>query len=93
MIKKYTRKPKNILAIQWLGSNPHKVYEFTNGKSKIIECTGGGELVIPSPIVGDMIVPAGDYIIKDEHGNISMMDRDDFKDEYEYHIVDVNKKD
>jgi len=83
MIKKYTRKPETILAMKWTGSNPNKAYEFTNCQSMMVECTGGKELVIPAPFLGDIIVPEGDYIIKDKDGDIYMLSAGEFERQYE----------
>lgn len=62
------RKPKVFQSIQYTGEN----------KEEILSFMGGDKLPIP------FIVPfINNYLVKDEEGNMDVMDEEEFKKEFE----------
>lgn len=73
-VKIYVKKPIEIEALKWDGGNHRSMYEFLEGKDKLINPSGDNfyidfrkvdcGLVIKTS-EGDMIANVGDYIIKE----------------------------
>ncbi|MCD7949683.1 MAG: hypothetical protein LUG12_05440 [Erysipelotrichaceae bacterium] len=59
MIKKYTKRPVTIEAIQWLGNNTSEILDFCGSCCKIRD----NDLIIQT-LEGDHLVRVSDFIIK-----------------------------
>ena len=78
-VKRYIKKPVEIEAVLYDGTNHIEIEQFGNGE--IGYRTTSGELVI-STLEGDMLVSVGDYVIKGIKGEFYPCKPDIFKDSY-----------
>jgi hypothetical protein len=76
---KYRKKPVEIEAVQWTGSNKNEVKSFMNGQG---EWLTNGYIGIPT-LEGTMIAAPGDYIIKGVCGEYYPCKSDIFQLTYE----------
>lgn len=79
-MSKFRKKPVEVEAIQWTGSNPNRVKAFT-GEQAVINF-GSGELRIPT-LEGVMTAQAGDWIIRGVAGEFYPCKPDIFEQTYE----------
>lgn len=93
MVKKYTKKPVEIKAIQWTGDNIEEIYEFVgisnlSFNSKAID-QEIGELYIKT-LEGDMHASINDFIIKGIKGEFYPCKPDIFYETYSDSSIDLN---
>lgn len=77
MIKKYTKKPIPVEAMQWNGDNQDEVLNFIGESAEI----RGGSLYIKT-LEGDMLATIGSYIIKGVNGEFYPCKEDIFEKTY-----------
>ena len=80
MIKKYRKKPVEIEAVQWDGTNKVEIQQFMS--RYLDENTIYHHLIIPT-LEGDHIASKGDYIIKGVHGEFYPCKPDIFAETYD----------
>jgi hypothetical protein len=78
---KYRKKPVEIEAIQWIGTNLDEIRSFINVGRYYISTAG--DLVIPT-LEGDHIASKGDFIIKGVRGELYPCKPDIFRLTYDY---------
>lgn len=78
MIKKYVKRPIEIEAIQWKGSNSLEVEEFC----KECACNDRMPILMIYTLEGPMRASKGDYIIKGVNGEFYPCKKDIFKKTY-----------
>lgn len=78
MMPKFRKKPVEIEAIRFTGSNYEEIREFI-GKNTLCSDLS---IVIPT-LEGDMVAQKGDYIIKGVHGEFYPCKPDIFNETYE----------
>lgn len=67
MIKRYIKKPVEVEALEWDGTNCAEVAEFCGPDALFVECDGQKQLRIIT-LEGMMISSVGDFIIKGVDG-------------------------
>ena len=77
-VKRYRKKPVEVLAVQFNGENKVEIQEFVG---KYLDQTVKG-LIIPT-LEGDLIASAGDYIIQGVNGEFYPCKPDIFQKTYE----------
>lgn len=77
-MKRYRKKPVEIEAVQWKGTNASEVFAFAKGKVK----RAGLALSIQT-LEGLMFASLGDYIIKGVKGEFYPCKPDIFEETYE----------
>lgn len=82
-VKKYTKKPVTIDAIEWTGHNFDDIIEFDGNERVYLRM---GTLCIET-LEGDMKATIGDYIIKGVDGELYPCKPEIFKKTYEECIV------
>ena len=80
MIKKYIKKPVEVEAVQWTGTNIDEIEKFA--REHIYEHTTIAKIAI-STQEGIMVANIGDYIIKGVNGEFYPCKPDIFKKTYE----------
>ena len=81
MIKKYTKKPIPIEALQWTGDNFFEISEFCISGTRPIHAIDG--LLEIQTLEGNMLANNGDYIIKGVRGEVYPCKEDIFLETYE----------
>lgn len=84
MIKTYVKRPVEIQAVQWTGSNREEIEEFTGGKAIFMDWLYGKtpDLIIPT-LEGNHQALVGDYIIRGVRGEFYPCKPDIFEETYE----------
>lgn len=75
---KYRKKPAEIEAIRFIGSNYEEIREFIDQNTLCSDSS----IVIPT-LEGDMVAQKGDYIIKGVQGEFYPCKPEIFKETYE----------
>lgn len=78
MVKNYQRKPEQVQAIQLVEENLEEVINFCDGKLQSHPMIGW----ILETIEGKILVDKGNYILKDEAGNLFSLKESEFSDLY-----------
>lgn len=66
MIKTYRKKPIEIVAVQWDGTNTKEIESFTLGNSRLVvsDDYAATKVLYIHTLEGDMYAHIGDYIIR-----------------------------
>ena len=96
MIKKYIQITKPIEAIQWTGKNKDELKKFSD--STTIQITQKNKIITISPIGIQTLwnnSKTGDYLLKNKHGEITIIDKKEFEDEYvevtdDRYVISIN---
>jgi hypothetical protein len=82
----FKKKQKEVVeAFQWEGQNSNEIIEFCDGKygaSDKCYILPGGNILIKT-LYGDVTADKGDWLIKDENGDIYLCSPDFFEQTYE----------
>ena len=80
---KYRKKPVEIEAVQWLGTNNAEIAYFMGVDRVMIEYRENGQKLIINTLEGDMEASLGDFIIKGVQGEFYPCKPDIFEQTYE----------
>jgi len=83
MIERYMSKPTYVNALRYVEDARKEVFDFTNSRADFIipSNTKQMTLFVGTPI-GPKKTNPGDYIVKDDEGNLSVMSPDAFENKY-----------
>ena len=79
-IKRYRKKPVEILALQWDGTNERDIHAFCEGKASYVPM---GKFIQIITLEGTMLASVDDYIIRGLAGEFYPCKLDIFHNSYE----------
>lgn len=93
-VAKFIKNPELIEAISWTGNNKKEVFEFLDwhvwdkmndfaeGEKFVFDCSGENKIFSVTTINGETNVTIDDIIVKNENGDLEVLDKKTFENTY-----------